>query len=222
MLRFNYVGKYYEGVLYMENDYGIVEIYATNYTHTFVDHNVLREMSDDIPEDKPTILIFDGVTVLSRDLETLAYIIVEANEQVAVMGLPERSESLLASHISRIIVPEFTDIQGFAEMFLAKFPVGTLCVWDLSLKAKKELNNRNLVSLVMIEGIKNNYLHFRLYRSHMVEPYYVNKYGGLDAPELYTRDTIHLTELMEKEETIRYAKEGMEEEIIEFLKSLSK
>lgn len=197
----------------------IVEIAATDYTHSLVDHNVLRAMSDDIPEDTPTVLNFDHVNVLVIDLETLAYIVIE--KRVGVMGLSERSESLLNSHISRILIPEYTDITGYAEMFLAKFPPGTLCVWDLSLKVKKELNNRNLMSLVMIEGIQNNFLQLRVYRSHMVEPHYIHKYGGLDAPELYTRDTIHLTELMEKEETIRYPKEGMEEAIIDLLKQLS-
>lgn len=202
-------------------DYGeYVVISASNYTPSFVDHNVLRAMSEDIPEGRITIFDFDHVNVMVQDLETLAYIIIEKN--VGTIGLPDKSMSLLESHISRIMIPEYTDIAGYADMFLAKFPIGTYCVWDLSLKGKKEINNRNLKSLVRIEGVHNNYLQLRVYRSHMVEPYYIHKYGGLDAPELYTRETIHLTELMEKEETIRYAKEGTEEAIIDLLIQLSK
>lgn len=188
-------------------------IKARDYSPNFIDHAVFVRMADDITGDRPVLFDFEDRTVLSKDLDSLAAIVIE--RQVAVYGLPEDLEDRLDT-LKRLLSDQIIDtMEEFIYMFNQKFPVGTYCIWDRSLLDKKELILESKHTIVRIEGIHDNYLHLRSYIGSKMEPRYILEYGGLDSPELYRNTTIHVTELFNQEEDIRYPKDGKETAILE-------
>lgn len=188
---------------------------ASDFTHLFVDQSVLSMMVQEI--DGETIFDFEDVHIMDRDLSILAEIVLETG--VKVIGLDEESQQLLESYVRKLEEPEYEDLEEFKEMFLVKFPQGTLCIWDKSLK-EDLLPNESKLSLVMVEGIKGNYVYFRLYKSHLMEPRYVHMYGGLNSEKLYTIESFHISDFANKSIMFRYPKDEREEIIIDILKSM--
>ena len=188
-------------------------IYAKDLTPLFVDHSVINLMKTMI--DGPTTFDFTGVNVMDRALEALARIVIDT--EVNVHGLQDDSRQLFDAFVLKLNEPEYASIEEFETMFLAKFPVGTLCIWDKSLS--KKLDPSEIVySLVYIEGIEKNHVVFRNYYSHLIEPAYFAQYGGLDAKELYALDRIHVSDFATKEVLFRYPKSQKEEIILDLLK----
>lgn len=188
-------------------------IYAKDVTAMFVDTSVVEIMADQI--DGPTTFDFNGVSVMDRSLEYLSEVIVEHG--VKVIGLEDDSQDRLDSLLLKLNEPDFNDVGDYKEMFFAKFPVGTLCIWDKTLQMKKKSDIESFYSLVYIEGFEKNSVVFRVYHSHLVEPVYFHQYGGIHAKELYSIQRIHISDFVSKEVQFRYAKDEREEVILDLL-----
>ena len=188
-------------------------VYAKDVTAMFVDTSVIELMASQI--DGPTTFDFNGVSVMDRSLEALSEVIVDKG--VKVVGLEDDSQDRLDSMLIKLNEPDFSDVGDFAEMFFAKFPVGTLCIWDKTLQMKKKSDLESFYSLVYIEGFEKNNVVFRMYHSHLVEPAYFHQYGGLHAKELYSIHRIHVSDFVSKEVQFRYAKDEREEIILDIL-----
>lgn len=188
-------------------------IYAKDVTAMFVDTSVIEIMSEQI--DGPTTFDFTGVSVMDRSLESLSEVIVDRG--VTVLGLEADSQDRLDSLLLKLNEPDFSDVGDYAEMFFAKFPVGTLCIWDKTLQMKKKSDLESFYSLVYIEGLDKNNVVFRVYHSHLVEPVYFHQYGGIHAKELYSVQRIHISDFVSKEVQFRYAKDEREEVILDLL-----
>lgn len=191
-------------------------VQAKDYTHLFVDQKVINMMSEECV--KGDVLDFSGINVMDSDLGTLAEIILDKG--LEIRGLDNDSILILDSHVRKLSVPIYENLKEFKEMFKAKFPKGTLCIWDKMLD--KHLNaNENRLSLVMVEDVYENFVRFRLYKSHLVEPKYVSQYGGINARELYTIESVHITDFANKSIMFRYPKDENEEIIIDLLLNIS-
>lgn len=188
-------------------------VYAKDVTAVFVDTSVIEIMSGQV--DGPTTFDFTGVSVMDRSLEALSEVIV--SKGIKVIGLEDDSQDRLDSMLLKLNEPDFSDVGDFAEMFFAKFPVGTLCIWDKTLQMKKKSDLESFYSLVYIEGFDKNNVVFRVYHSHLVEPVYFNQYGGIHAKELYSVQRIHISDFVSKEVQFRYAKDEREEIILDIL-----
>ena len=188
-------------------------LYARDYTPQFVDSSVLRKMWLDCTEYN-TLFDFEDTFVLERDLDTLAEIILD--KQVRVFGLDDESLEILNIHINKLSGPTFTSLDDFIAMFRAKFPLDTFCIWDKSLD--DSLSNSDCkISLVQLLDISKNRVQFRLYKSHMLEPKIISMYGGIDDSRLYTVETIHITDFLNKDVLFRYPTGDREEIIMDLL-----
>lgn len=188
-------------------------LYARDYTPQFVDSSVLRKMWLDCTEYN-TLFDFEGTFVLERDLDTLAEIILDKN--VRVFGLDEESLEILNIHINKLSGPTFTCLEDFIEMFKAKFPVDIFCIWDKSLDTSLS-NSDCKISLVKMLNVSKNRVQFRVYKSHMLEPKIISAFGGIEDPRLYTVETIHITDFLNKDVLFRYPTSDREEIILDIL-----
>lgn len=188
---------------------------AREYTHLFVDQSVINLMSESVSEGD--VLDFNDVNVMDSDLGLLAETVI--NKGVEIRGLDEDSLVILDSHVRKLSAPIYESLDDFKEMFKVKFPKGTLCIWDKTLD-KNLSPNENRLSLVMIEDVYDNFVRFRLYKSHMIEPRYVAEKGGLDNRDLYTVESTHITDFATKSVTFRYPKDEREEIILDILQNL--
>lgn len=186
---------------------------ASDYTHLFVDHNVLSLMEKDIAGIDE--LDFEDVNVMDRDMKTLANL--KMDYGVEVKGLDSESVHLMESYIRKISEPDFETTEEFKDMFKAKFPEGHLCVWDKTLQ-ENVLPNENMLSLVEVVGVEGNYVHFKLYKSHLMEPKHISLHGGMGSESLYKMESIHITEFTNKRIMFRNVKDEREELIVDLLK----
>jgi hypothetical protein len=190
-------------------------IQAKDFTPQFVDHSVLMMMKEKI--DGQTIFDFEDRDVLDRDILTLAEIIV--NDGVQIAGIDEESNMLLESYIRKLNEPDYEDLDEFKHMFISKFPEGTLCIWDKSLD-ENLLSNEKKLSLVQVIGIEGNYVKFKYFKSHLIEPKFIHMHGGIDSEELFTIQSIHISDFANKSIMFRYTKDEREEIILDILKSI--
>lgn len=190
-------------------------IKASDFTPQFIDNSILDMMKGHI--EGVTVFDFLDRYLMDRDLLTLAEIVVETG--VGVEGLDEDSMDLLDSYIRKLNEPDYEDLDEFKEMFNIKFPKDTICIWDKSL-CENILPNENILTLVQIIGIEGVYVKFRQYKSHLIEPKYVHKYGGMDAEELYTVSNVHISDISNKTVMFRNPVDEREELIIDILKSI--
>lgn len=190
-------------------------IKASDYTPLFVDNSVLELMRKD-SEDGDT-LDFSDVNVMDRAINILAEILLESD--LDVIGLDEESSELLETHLRKLSDPEFEDLKEYKHMFEKKFPKGTLCIWDKSL-VQNLPGTETKMSLVMIEGVYDNFVRIRLYKSYLMEPRYVSEHGGMNNRQLYTLESFHITDFISKNILFRYPRNDTEEIIIDLLTNI--
>lgn len=164
------------------------------------------------------VIDFSDVHVWDRLIIYLAKLVVE--DGFEIVGLSEADGILLESNVRKIREPRITNVEEFKKMFIARFPKGHICIWDRTL-SKNILSNQNKLALVMVEGIERNFVKFRLYKSHMLEPRFVGtRDDGINSKDLYNITSGHITEFMSKEYIFRNASNAREEVIIDILKNV--
>lgn len=190
-------------------------IRVLDYTHRYIDESILEKMKDVIG--KGDTLDFNNVFIMDSDIPSVGDIIIE--NELVIEGLDEESLLLLESYIRKKMAPEFSNLKEFTMMFKEKFSKGTLCIWDRILDNNLKASESRM-SLVMIEEIYDNFVRFRLYKSYLIEPKYVYEHGGLDNKDLYTLETVHLSDFANKTVIFRYPKDDNEEIILNLLMSI--
>lgn len=190
-------------------------IKAKNYTPLFVDNSVLGLMKKDAKEGDT--FDFTGVNVMDRALNILAEILIDMD--IKITGLDEESKELLETYLRKISDPEFDDIDEYIKMFKAKFPIGSLCIWDKTL-VENLPGAESKMSIIAIEGIYQNFVRIRLYKSYLMEPRYVSEHGGLDNRELYTLESFHISDFISKHILFRYPRNEIEEITFDLLQNI--